>query len=137
MPLSFIRQIMPPILSILGVDDMEKDSLDFGTIIVYTCKDSVGTKSKDPHRSNTHIPYLFSSAPSANHPRRACSKGTRQSLRHLQDVVRRLDLYRISVCRVSRSRMHDHRYSTVIQSAVVHDILSVSPCPVSNLHLSE
>lgn len=34
---------MPPILSILGVDDLDKDSLDFGTIIVYTCKDSVST----------------------------------------------------------------------------------------------
>lgn len=34
-------QIMPPILSILGVDDLDKDSLDFGTIIVYTCTDSV------------------------------------------------------------------------------------------------
>lgn len=32
---------MPPILSILGVDDLDKDSLDFGTIIVYTCVDSV------------------------------------------------------------------------------------------------
>lgn len=37
-------QIMPPILSILGVDDLDKDSLDFGTIIVYTCTDSVSIR---------------------------------------------------------------------------------------------
>lgn len=36
---------MPPILSILGVDDLDKDSLDFGTIIVYTCKDSVSAST--------------------------------------------------------------------------------------------
>ena len=34
---------MPPILSILGVDDLHKDSLDFGTVIVYTCRDSVSS----------------------------------------------------------------------------------------------
>jgi hypothetical protein len=38
---------MPPILSILGVNDLEKDSLDFGTIIVYTCQDSC-TVGKPP-----------------------------------------------------------------------------------------
>merc|ERR1712093_414716 len=36
-------QILSTILSYIGVDDMDKDSLDFGTVAIYTCDDSCST----------------------------------------------------------------------------------------------
>lgn len=37
-------QILSTLLSFLGVDDMDPDSLDFGTIAAYTCDASVSSQ---------------------------------------------------------------------------------------------
>jgi hypothetical protein len=42
-----LTQILSTILSYLGVNDLEKDSLDFGTIAIYTCEASVGRATQN------------------------------------------------------------------------------------------
>ena len=57
--LSFIAemirvQILSTILSYIGVDDLDKDALDFGTIAVFTCDASVSICMSQPFVSTTN-----------------------------------------------------------------------------------
>lgn len=45
-PREFEFQIMPQLLFFLKVDSKAKDALDWGTLVVYTCKESCGDGSK-------------------------------------------------------------------------------------------
>jgi len=42
----FEFQVLPQLLYFLKVDSKAKDALDWGTLVVYTCKDSCGDGSK-------------------------------------------------------------------------------------------